>query len=81
MKGHWVHLQEPEVILTVFYILPHKALIPPDNQEVAVLAQIQSLATGLSVDKADWVHLKKQPPQYPGGMAYCQGCQIAFEIQ
>lgn len=33
----WVHRQEPEVVLTVFHILAHKALTPSANQEADTL--------------------------------------------
>lgn len=39
-KDIWAHLQEPEVVLTVFHIPAHKALTPPGNQEADALAQI-----------------------------------------
>lgn len=46
------HLPEPEALLTVFHILAHKALTPPVNQEVDVLAQIQALATCTRLGKS-----------------------------
>ena len=39
-KDIWVHLQEPEAVLTVFHLLAYKVLTPPGNQEADALAWV-----------------------------------------
>lgn len=43
-KDIWVHLQEPEAVLTVIHVITHKALIPAGNQEADALTWVQVLA-------------------------------------
>ena len=57
-KDIWVHLQEPESILTVFHVPAYNALTPPGNQEADTLARVEALATDPSVDTEDWGHRK-----------------------
>lgn len=51
-------LQEPEVVLTIFHVLAHKALTLPDNQETDAQAPVWTFATHLSVEIPDWEHGK-----------------------
>lgn len=41
-KDIWIHLQESELMLTIFYIPVQKALTLPGNQEADSLAQVQT---------------------------------------
>lgn len=43
-KDIWVHLQQPETVLTAFQVLTHKALLHPHNLEDDALAGLQTLA-------------------------------------
>lgn len=43
-KDIWVHLQQPETVLTAFQVLTHKALLHPHNLEDDALAGLQALA-------------------------------------
>lgn len=59
MENIWVFLQEPETVLTVFYVLAHKVPTLPGNQEADTLGQVPVLATDLSGNTADRVQRKK----------------------
>lgn len=60
--GRWVHLQEPEAVLTVFHV-PAQTLTSPGNHKADVLAQYKTLATETSVVRADWVQSGHHCPQ------------------
>lgn len=42
-KDIWVHLQQPETVLTAFQVLTHKAVTPLCNLEADALAWLQAL--------------------------------------
>lgn len=74
LKNIWVHL--PEAVLTVFYILAHKALTPLGNQEAASLAQVWALVTNPSVDTTNWLHRKSSHhnPRWDGILPSMPDC-------
>ena len=62
-KDLWVHLEEPEAVLTVFHISAHKVLTSPHpplpgNQEVDDLTGVCTLATDSLIVTEDRVHRK-----------------------
>ena len=53
LRTLWVHLQEPEVVLTLFHIQTPKAPMLHSCQEADALAGVRALAD-TSVATADW---------------------------
>lgn len=75
---HVCPLQEPGAVLSILHVPAHEALTFPGNQEGEALAVVPAPGIDPSVDTADGV-LRRRDHMAPGGMVYCQGCQIALK--